>query len=368
MKRNFWREMALLSAPLLIVGSLWGWSAWQKRRRTPTVTMTVSVAQDASVLGETLSSYAPQFGHQLTWNVKLAGGPRNNYRLGWNEQLVARTSRGPVIVWKRDQPTGLWQTQTRDGAPRLKGKWRTDAQIADEISGTYASNFSAGAGLNSAWMNGINLWREPWPADTQSVEWRAQFVAIPSDSDQLWYSPVPAATLREWAKIEGAATWKRAISLKIKPRNFAPVLLWKQKTSPLSLYTKGYVDVGVRTHFGNWRTLRRLTGFNGKMRRTLWTSADKGGNLYYRGGGSSSGTRLMRQGDIYTFDMGEIPPAWGEVTFLCDTVFVFDPQAPVRAWSNLQLDPNALTQFEKRWNGYRASDRLVLRADKKAPR
>lgn len=369
MKKSLWREMAFISAPLLIVASLWGWSAWQKRRRTPQITLNVRVVENSSPSGNNF--YLQDFGQRLRWEASLQGGPQDCYRLGWNEQLVAQTARGPIVVWQRDQPNGIWRTQTKSGAPTRTGAWQDYAYNISQGNGKGISDFYSGAGLNSAFVSGTHSWNEIWPADTKRVELRAEFVAIPSNSDQLWYSPVPAADLREWAKIKGAASWKRTISLKIEPRQLRPVLLLKQQTQPVakSPWLKDYVDVTVIPYQGNSRSFRRLVAFDGKTRRILWTSAEQDSNRhYYVGGGSNSGG-FKRPSDLFTFDLGIVPASWGEVTFLCDTVFTFDPNAPAMVPTRIGPDQNALAQFEKRWRGFRFSNRLILRADKqKAPR
>ena len=365
MRKSFWREMALVSAPLLIVGSLWGWSAWQKRRRTPKIELTVRVLENTSSLADNF--YSVDFGQRLQWEASLKGGPQAGYRLGWNEQLVAQTARGPIVVWRLDQPGGVWDTQIKFDASTRKGAWKNNASSAAQGSGGGISQFYSGAGLNSASVSGTHLWQEIWPADTKSVEWRAEFVAIPSNSDELWYSPVAAANLQDWAKIKGAVTWKRTIPLKIPPRQLSPVLLLKQQTQPNSELFKNYITVTVLPYQGNSRSFRRLVAFDGKIRRVLWTSAEQDNNRhYYVGGGSGFSNR---RGDILSFDLGIVPASWGEVVFLCDTVFTFDPNAPAMVLTRPGPNQNALAQFEKRWSGYRASDRLVLRADKqKAPR
>ena len=372
MRKSLGREIAIVSAPLVLVGGLLGWNAWRNRLRTPQIALKVTTQQLG--LPPTKDSvfradfFMPRFGTRFDWTADVEGGPQAGYKFGWNEQIVAQTPRGPLVVWNRSAPIGVWDNRVASNALSGNGVWKTDATRAETQSNGVHSIVSVSIEPNHArfqWEHTIEQYI--WPADTQSLEWRGEIVVIPDGNHTLWHSPQNSATLRNWASVGGAAHWKRTIPLKVDSRQLQPVLLLKQK-HPRQPHSKikEQMDINVLTASSNWRTFRRLVAFDGKTRRTLWTNLDKKANIYLIASGTTFGDR---SGNLLAFDIGKIPPSWGEVTFLCDTVFnVYQPANPPRQGSEA-LSAQNLMKFEQQMRGYRVSNRLILRADKtKAPR
>ncbi|HEX9998719.1 MAG TPA: hypothetical protein VGB45_16410 [Abditibacterium sp.] len=341
MKGHLGRELLLLSAPIVIIGGLFGWNTWQTRFRTPSIALSVQL-QKPEPVRDLEMPFTPDETLHFGWKADVKGGPKSNYRFGWNEQIIA-TSRFAkrTVVWKLNSAPPGWQTSGVGGYFSSGG-----AQV----------QFSSAQGLNRyihsrrLSLNTTNI----LPLDTQKLEWRGEMVAVPSDEAQIWQSPLPSAELAKWRKIPGSVSWKGVLSLGQNSPTFDPVLLRSQKAHN----SKSGVEVEILSKRVNRRSLRRLVTFDGKTRRELWTDKDRF-NSYCSGWGS--GGYSKRDGEHLYFEIGAIPAAWGEVSLECETVFDIHKRAPTASTDTTKLGEKELLDWEKKFNGWRVSRRHVLR-------
>lgn len=358
-KRLFWRELVLVGAPLLIVGGVLGWAHWIKRLRTPQVGLAVqfhkSQEADTSKFWEN-----PNGTIKFDWKADLKGGPLSGYRFGWNERLVARTTRGAFVVWELKAPPKMWQTDAVAGSSIESSVWKVSPQggayTTTEVNGTFSSDQS----LNQcSHLKRYEIREDTLPVDTQSVEWQGEMAAIPADDADIWQSPLSSRRLRGWSSLEGMAAWRGTVRLPYSP----------QKSSPLLLRSWGVLDpppkgrkmtqVEVWSRMGNKRAFQRLVAFDGKTRRVLWRGGDMF-NKYLALVAGPSGYKPAERVTV-SFDLNRVPVSWGEVSFVCDVVWDLSGRPYSFGASNMESSEEVLGTFQKKSGGYRVSRRLVLR-------
>ena len=357
-KRSLARELALLCAPLLIVGGLFGWSAWQKRGRTPQIEMTVR--STVPTLQERNSQrlplpFTPDFKSKFRWDATLQGGPLSNYRFGWNEKIVAETSRGRVTIWQlKNAPKG-WQTDAVSGYNN--GNVTEMRFTASHSSNNFATHFRE-----------YEVDENAIPIDTQTLRWQGEMVAIPSDEADVWHQPVNASTLQRWAEISGAAKWEGALDLLYDANISGPVLLRQEKRTEADPSSINELEIQILLRQINRRSFRRLIAFDGTARRVLWTDGDEwNGHRYWTSWGTTGAPG--RDGETLAFDVGKVPNAWGEVVFLDDVVFDIAGRGAVVATGKGEwVSQDLLDVFEQQTGGYRVKQRLVLRPRETTPR
>ncbi|RYX86209.1 hypothetical protein EON83_03025 [bacterium] len=341
-RRSFLREITLLCLPIALIGGIFGWGQWQKRLYTPNIELTVDMDFDGKL--PTLAKpfgFSPDEKLSFGWVANLKGGPEPSYRFGWNERIIAKTRSGSVVVWKQNTAPKAWQL--------------------DAISGFYFTTpvnctFSSSQNLNrSTHSHRYEVDELALPLDTQNLEWQGEIVAIPSNNADIWQSPLPSTTLENWAQIDGAVKWQRNVALPYNPKN--PVIIRSQKSPHLGS-NNNEIKVEVLSRRLNRRAFRSLSTFDGKTKRVLWTDADSI-NTYCQSIGN--GGYSARDGESLTFDLNRVPASWGEVTFLCDTVFDINKRAGIVPPSAAKWTQKQLDAFEKKVGGYRVSRSLVLR-------
>ena len=351
MKSRLGREILLLCAPIAILGAVFVWNTWQKRFRTPRIAL--SMRFDPTELPQKRKMpFSPDEKLRFAWSASLKGGPKSNYRFGWNEQIIATQFSGKrTIVWN-------WSASRPDW--RLRSGWETNTIAATIGFGGAEMQISTGQGLNQrAHHRRYEFDAKTLPLDTRQLEWRGEIVAIPSDDAQIWQSPMSSKQLEAWRAVPGAASWKGSRLLARDAAIFDPVLIRSQKSTEPSPDSKSQIDVEILSKRVNRRASRRLVTFDGKTRRVLWTDKDRI-NIYCRSYGISSYPQL-RNTRILGFDVGAIPTAWGEVALECETVFDLHKRAPVVPDFDANLSEKELLKWEKQFQGWRVSQRYVLR-------
>ena len=345
--RPLWREMALISLPLVFIGGLLGWGEWQKRFRTPTIALSVQLDKiwpPKAHVPTPIKGFGIRENEKMGfgWTAHLSGGPQSGYRFGWNERIIAKTPRGPIVVWKQNAPPKAWLTNA--------------------VSGSFAttdikSTFSSSQGINlfiHAHRYAID--QTTLPVDTQTLEWRGEIAAIPSNDADLWQSPLSHEMLENWGQTQGAAKWQQTLTRPYNARRYGPVVLQKQE--PIRGNDKTKTSVRVLSRPQNRRTFQSVVAFDGTKRRTLWTQTQGSTGLCH-----SSSNEIGYGGNkvLFSFDIRSIPIQWGQIIFLCDTVFDTNKRAPTLSFSDDRLDERALDAFERKTGGYRVSRRLILR-------
>lgn len=343
-QRSLWREMMLISVPLALIGGVFGWGEWQKRFRTPTIALSIQLDTPKAIT----IGYSGYYGFEQSlfgWTAELKGGPRSGYHFGWNERVVAKTPRGPVVVWQLDALPNSWS---------LKGEQGSFGSFTS-VSG----NFFSYQGLNRAVQGRhYKLDQRMLPIDTQSLAWHGEIAAIPADNAEVWQAPLPHDMLERWSRMAGAALWQKTVALPFNQQISGPVIARQKKSN-------GRTEVEILSRQGNKRAFRRLIAFDGTKRRVLWTDDESStGYCYSVGNGSAS---VARDGESFSFEIGRVPASWGEVVFLSDTVYDINKRAQTISsfFLNNKLKERELAAFEKQTGGYRVSRRLVLR---QAPR
>lgn len=350
-KQNFAREFALVCAPIFIIGGLFGWSAWQKRDRTPQIKLTVRTM--APTLKERRREqlplpFSPDSTLRFRWDATLQGGPLSNYHFGWNERITALTPRGSLVVWQIKNQTKNWQIDAVNG---------TVNGIATKL------RFSAGHNKNNlaTHFHEYEIDENALPLDTRKLQWQDEIVAIPSDDANVWHQPCDAGLLRQWAKMPGAAHWKDTLDLPYSDAISGPVLMRSQKSEEPNPGSVNEIKIEILLRQLNRRSFGRLVAFDGTNRRILWTSIDEwNGHKYWRSWGSTGAPG--RDGQTLAFDIGNVPATWGEIVFLNDVVFdVAGRGAIIGGTRDEWLSEKALLAFEKQTGGFRVKRRLVLR-------
>ncbi|RYX86208.1 hypothetical protein EON83_03020 [bacterium] len=346
--RSLARELTLLCLPVVLIGGLFGWDRWQKRFRTPTIALSVQLDKvwpPKNHVPTPIKGYGMSENERIGfgWTAKLSGGPKAGYRLGWNESIIAHTPRGPIVAWQQDTTSKIWNSNLIEG----------------EVStGTTKSRVATFQGNNKAThSHRYAIDQTTFPVDTQSLEWQSETVVIPIDDYGLYPRPLPRGELEGWAQMDGAATWKRTIPLPYNAQQYGPVML--QLQPPIWGSDKTLIQVRVMSRLENRRECMRVVAMQGSQQRTLWTYSpiefgicrSISHSLGY--GGAKS---------LFTFDIRKVPTEWGQIVFLCDTVFDTSNRASkVNLPSKAFLSEPALAAFEKKVTGYRVSRSLVLR-------
>jgi hypothetical protein len=344
MKARLGREVLLLCAPLLLVGGVFAWSQWQKRGRTPRVKMAIR-GQDAGPAPDSGFGSSPDETLRFNWSADLSGGPKSSYRFGWNEQIVATTRSGKVVVWRLNA---------------LPRGWMTNAVGGTHSSGGVSLQFNSFLGLNRCIhdrqldFDGTTL-----PLDTQKLEWRGEMVAIPSDDGEVWQSPLSSSALQGWRHMKGEAHWTGTFPLRLGSLIANPVVMRAQKSREPVPSSKNEIEVEMLFRKSNRRVSRRLVAFDGSKRRVLWTEKDP--STFFRRS-IGSGGYSAREGETLGFDVGAVPQSWGEVALECDTVFDTSNRAPTASGEESRIGERELAQFQQRTGGLRVSRRLVLRS------
>ncbi len=345
MKARFGREMLLLCAPIaLFAAGIFGWSAWQKRERTPRIAISVQL-QKPQPFRDLGNAFGPDETLRFEWSADLKGGPKSNYRFGWNERIVAISPlHKRTVVWSLSAPPPAWTT--------------------DAVSGSYSfGGAQVEANSASALNRCVHTRRFEFdittlPLDTKRLEWRGEMVAIPFDSGEIYQTPMTPAALQKWRQIPGAASWKGTLPLSFDSSALNPVLIRSGKASEPMANAKNEIEVEILSRKGNRRAAHRLVAFDGRTRRVLWSDKDRH-NAYCPSIGL--GGYPSRDGEIWNFEIGNIPAAWGEIAFECDTVFDIHRRAKTVSEYKTQITPEELAQFERQTSGFRVSRRHVLR-------
>lgn len=334
MKRFHAREFVFLCAPIALIGAGILVSRAINPPRDPNAKIVLSLTRDANSF-----TMPKQLG--FAWKARASGGPKDDYRFGFAQKLVASGRGQSQLLWSDVAPLKAALTGVNTGVSSLTG-----------------------ADFQEIGQNG-SLSYDDLPVWTQKLEWQGEVVAVPQNSGtpgQKWGAVSPAK-LKQWAQEKGAARVVKTFEIPLDAGKIQPIQKCVLEPVNASNAAKG-ADTCVTVSWRDARRkiFRRLVAFDGKTRRVLWSDPD-GKELQKRiwqGEQVSGGGSLWQINTL--FQLRKVPASWGEISFLLDAVF--DPKIGAGT-GETHCDAKEIARLKKLgWLYF--SRRLTVRAKGKA--
>lgn len=287
------REIALVCAPILLIGGAFLIPSLLHPPKDPDAIIALSVVQKPSAMG-----FRPNYpSANFKWEATATGGPDYGYRFGYHQQVVALSEQGETIIYS---------------APPIKNLSTNAATIG-------GAGYTPGQQANMS--QDIQIDGTSIPVTTKRLEWRGEIVAAPKKEGST-SAPASTAQLQQWSQIKGAARVVKTFPIAFDAAKYAVPQFGIEPVNPSNASHGSDTCVVVRLRDEARTICRRLVAFDGQKHRVLWDDNSDGFNRYWQGreGDMAIGFRQ----DIHLFRLKDVPLAWGEITFWEDVVFTGD--------------------------------------------